>query len=105
MELHEVPACTLPTAERPLRAAEFAALFAALTGVDRRAPGALRLHLADRPGLADEAADLVARESACCSFFTFGLAGAGDELVLDVAVPDAHVEVLDGLERLARAAR
>src|SRR4051812_37284841 len=105
MELHEVPACTLPTAERPVRMAEFTALFAALTTVDRRTPGALRLHLADRPGLAEEATDLTARETGCCSFFTFGLTPAGDELLLDIAVPEAHIEVLDGLERLARAAR
>jgi hypothetical protein len=105
MELHEVPACTLPTAERPLRVAEFSALFAGLTGVDRRGPGALRLRLADRPGVAEQAADLTARESACCSFFAFGLARAGGELLLDVGVPEAHVDVLDGLERLARASR
>jgi hypothetical protein len=105
MELHEVPACTLPTAERPLRVAEFTALFAALTGVDRRAPDALRLRLADRPGLAAEAADLTARETGCCSFFDFAITGADDELLLDVHVPDAHVDVLDGLELLARSAR
>jgi hypothetical protein len=105
MELHEVPACTLPTAERPLRVAEFTALFAGLTGVDRRGPGSLRLRMADRPGLAAEAADLTARESECCSFFAFGLARAVGDLLLDVCVPDAHVDVLDGLERLARASR
>jgi hypothetical protein len=105
MELSEVPACTLPTAERPLRVAEFGALFGALTAIERRGPGALRLRLADRPGLAEEAADLTARESACCSFFAFGITRAGAELVLDVGVPDARTEVLDGLERLARAAR
>lgn len=100
-----MPACTLPTAERPLRVAEFTALFGALTGVDRRAPGLLRLRLADRPGLAAEAADLTARESGCCSFFDFALTAAGAELILDVGVPQAHVDVLDGLEQLARAAR
>jgi hypothetical protein len=105
MELHEVPACTLPTAERPLRVAEFTALFAGLTDVDRRAPGSLRLRMADRPGLAERAGDLTGRESGCCSFFAFGLTRAGGELLLDVDVPDAHVDVLDGLERLARAAR
>jgi hypothetical protein len=105
MELHEVPACTLPTAERPLRVAEFTALFAALTAIQRRRPGALRLRLADRPGLAAEAADLTARESACCSFFDFGITRAGGELLLDITVPDAHAAVLDGLEQLARAAR
>jgi hypothetical protein len=105
MELHEVPACTLPTADRPLRVAEFTALFSALTGVERRGPGALRLRLPDAPGLAERAADLTARESACCSFFAFDLTRTGADLLLDVAVPDAHVAVLDGLERLARAAR
>jgi hypothetical protein len=41
-----VDACTLPTAEQPLREAEFNELFAgALRGMQRREPGCLRLYL------------------------------------------------------------
>lgn len=105
MDLDQVPACTLPTAERPLRVAEFTDLFAALGALDRRDPGWLRLHLADTPGLAERARDLTAREADCCSFFEFALAPEGSDLVLDVRVPAAHADVLDGLERLARGDR
>ena len=90
-------ACTLPTAEVPVRVAEFTDLFASsLLEVDRRSPSSLRLTFA--PGSAAAVRDLTARESQCCSFFSFGLAGD----VLDVGVPAAQVPVLDGLERLAR---
>ena len=99
----EVAACTLPTAERPLRVAEFTALFAELRAVDRRDPRWLRLRLPH----AEEAwaRDLTARESQCCAFFDFRIDRDGPDLLVDVRVPAAHVDVLDGLERLARAAR
>src|SRR5215207_10411955 len=100
MEKFEVPAaCTLPTADRPLRVAEFGAFFASAGAVSRPAPGWLRV----RFPVSDDAAvqDLVARESACCSFFTFAIADG----CLDVRVPPGQVAVLDGLERLARAYR
>ncbi|MEW2445303.1 hypothetical protein [Micromonospora marina] len=98
-------ACTLPTTERPLRLAEFDGLFRdALRGVDRPAARHLRLHL---DGDAEPVArDLIARESACCSFLTFDLARPdGDVLTLDVRVPAARVAVLDALARRATAAR
>jgi hypothetical protein len=38
-------ACTLPTAEQPLRVAEFDALFATATSAERVAPGELRFAL------------------------------------------------------------
>ena len=100
-----VEACTLPTAEQPLRVAEFDALFAAgLLAVDRRGPTWLRLRLRADAGVADRAADLTARESACCSFFAFEIATVGPEVLVDVRVPDSRCEVLDGLERRAQAA-
>ncbi|WBC08485.1 hypothetical protein [Micromonospora sp. WMMA1947] len=97
--------CTLPTAERPLRVAEFDGLFRdALRGVERRSDRHLRLHL-DRTAEA-AARDLIARESACCSFFTFDLARPdGDTLSLDIRVPAARVRVLDALALRATAAR
>lgn len=92
-------ACTLPTALVPLRVGEFTDLFASsLRSVSRPSPVLLRLAL--EPGSLAVARDLTARESACCSFFSFTFDGS----TLDVGVPAAHVPVLDGLERLAHDA-
>jgi hypothetical protein len=49
------------------------------------------------------ARDLTGRETACCSFFTFTFAAAGDVVHVDVQVPDAHVDVLDALADRAAA--
>ncbi|SCG42713.1 hypothetical protein [Micromonospora humi] len=99
-------ACTLPTTERPRRLAEFDRLFHdAVHHTDRVSARHLRLRL---DGAAEPLArDLIARESACCSFFTFDLARPdGATLTLDVRVPPAHVDVLDALaERAAPAPR
>jgi len=97
-------ACRLPTAERPLRVEEFGALFAdALRRVDRETDTRLRLTLRRRPGTTGRVEDLVSRETECCSFFEFRVRSLEDAIVLDVAVPRGQVEVLDGLERQARA--
>lgn len=97
-------ACTLPSAEQPLRVAEFDALFgSALRRVERQAPDRLRLEL--DAGAGSRARDLVARETSCCAFFDFRLTAAGDTLLLDVRVPTARTDVLDGLARRATAAR
>jgi thioredoxin len=101
-----VDACTLPTAEQPLREAEFHALFAtALRGVARPAPTRLRLSFDPSPGVESSVRDLIARESSCCSFFDFQVTLGEDRLVLDVGVPPARVDVLDGMARQADAAR
>lgn len=98
-------ACTLPTAEQPLRVAEFDALFAAaLRRLERREPGWLRLVLAPDPHVEASARELIARESSCCSFFDFELTAVHGGLLLDVRVPDTRVEVLDGIARQAQAA-
>lgn len=109
-DLPEAPdACTLPTAARPLRLAEFDALFAtALRGQERPAPRRLRLTLAGEQGLEAAVRDLTAREAACCSFFDFTVtrteeqAGKDETVVLDIAVPAAQAAVLDGLSERAR---
>lgn len=89
--------CALPTAERPLRVAEFDDLFAAaVRGVDRAA-GGLRLTLTPTPEVAAAAAGLAARETACCSFFTFTLTASAGALELGIAVTDGHGAVLDAL--------
>jgi hypothetical protein len=95
-------ACTLPTAERPLRVAEFDTLFAtALRAVERPAPDRLRLEL--DAAAAASARQLVARETRCCSFFDFRFTAADDRLLLDVRVPASRIDVLDGLARRAGA--
>jgi hypothetical protein len=93
------PSCTLPTADRPLRVAEFDDLLdRAVTGAERPAPERLTLRLEPTPEVAATTAGLAARETACCSFFTFALTATAGELTLDVTVPPAHVAVLDALE-------
>jgi hypothetical protein len=72
------PSCTLPTAEQPLRVAEFDDLFAtAVTGAERAEPGRLTLRLEPTPEVAATAARLAVEEAGCCSFFTFALTTAG----------------------------
>jgi len=96
-------ACTLPTAERPLRAAEFDQLFADhLHSTNRPDPRTLDLVLAAESRSTVQ--DLTARESECCSFFDFDITEtAGGEIRLRIGVPPAQVAVLDGLsDRLPR---
>jgi hypothetical protein len=88
--------CTLPTADRPVRVAEFDALFArGLTAQERVSPTVLRWML--DPGVELTARDLTAREGACCSFFSFEFTAGADAVQLEVTVPPARVEVLDAL--------
>jgi hypothetical protein len=94
-------ACTLPTAERPLRVAEFNDLFTFVVRAERQEPQ--RLDLVLRRIVEAPARDLARRESECCSFFTFEFESAGDDLVMHIAVPPEHVEVLDALEARATA--
>jgi hypothetical protein len=91
--------CTLPTAERPLRLAEFDDLLGRVLGVERPEPLRLRLRLPG--GLEPRIRDLTERESRCCSFFEFSLVRHGEAVLLDIAVPRARVDVLDGLNALA----
>src|SRR3954453_2310032 len=64
-------ACTLPTADRPGRLAEFEGLFASLRGLRREEPGWLRLRLDGGEDIEAQARDLTAREAECCTFFDF----------------------------------
>ena len=96
------PACTLPTAEQPLRLAEFDDLFAhAVRTVARPSRERLTLELEPTPEVAATAAGLAVKESGCCSFFTFALTVTGERLDLDVTVEPAHIGVLDAIERRA----
>jgi hypothetical protein len=93
-------ACTLPTEEQPLRVAEFDALFATATGPpERLGPTRLRVHLPGGQDNAARARDLIARETGCCSFFSFDLCPSATDMELDVEVPEEHVAVLDGMQR------
>jgi hypothetical protein len=95
-------ACTLPTADRPLRQAEFDELFtAALRTQERVTPTRLRWTL-ERTAEA-RARTLTAQESACCSFFVFTFTVGADAVRVDVDVPGAYVSVLDALATRAAA--
>jgi hypothetical protein len=97
------PSCTLPTAERPLRTAEFDDLFrTGLLALDRLAPTRLQLRL--DVGCEARARDLGARETSCCSFFVFDYTSVDGWLLLDVTVPATQVDVLDALSVRAAAA-
>jgi hypothetical protein len=100
-------ACTLPTAQRPLRLAEFDALFARATRDARRlGPRHLRLTLAGPAALEAIVRDLTARESECCSFFEFAVSAPEPGTVrLDVKVPAAYTDMLDGLAGRASTVR
>lgn len=89
-------ACTLPTADQPFRIAEFDQLFADhLRGSHR--VDARTLDLTLTRDSRDTVADLTARETECCSFFTFTLSETADELHLFIKVPPTQTAVLDGL--------
>jgi hypothetical protein len=89
-------ACALPTAQRSLRVAAFDDLFTAVRRSQRPQPTRLDLVL---PRAVEAAGrDLARCESECCSFFTFEFESLGDDVVMHIAVPPEHVEVLDALQ-------
>lgn len=99
--LYLVEACTLPTAEQPLRVAEFDALFARhLVRVERPDSTRAVLHL---DGGEAWVRDLAARETSCCSFFALTVTATDGAVRVDVDVPEPYVDVLDGLVGLAEA--
>jgi len=104
VQLAWVPqACTLPTAEQPLRLAEFDALFAASVREGERLTSRhLRVTLAGGADLADMVQDLADRETQCCSFFTFTVKTTQPGHVqLDIEVPAGHIDVLDAMQARA----
>jgi hypothetical protein len=101
----EASACTLPTAQRPLRRSEFYRLFTTgVRSVERPDRLRVRLELTPEAEAAARAADLLVRETGCCSFFTFTLTATGGRVSLDIAVPVRHIDVLDALAHRAAAA-
>ncbi|MET7368754.1 hypothetical protein ABZS61_23470 [Streptomyces sp. NPDC005566] len=97
--------CTLPTEERPLRVAEWDALFSErLALMTRTGPLRLRLDMIGGPGVEEQVRDLVQRESGCCSFFAFTLTPGKDLIGLDISVDPVHEAVL-GPRRAGRFLR
>ncbi|MGI5217680.1 hypothetical protein [Nocardia sp. CA-290969] len=96
-------ACTLPTAERPIRVAEFDRLFADSARSARRARPD-RFELVLDPAAEPDARGLAAQESSCCSFFTFDFDTTTEGLVMGVEVPATYVDVLDAFADRARTA-
>lgn len=99
----DAAACTLPTAERPLRLAEFDDLFeSSLRSLEQTDDTHARLLLAGGSGLAVRTQRLADAESSCCSFFTFTVTTLEEDGVMfDIEVPEAYADVLAGL--VARA--
>ncbi|MGV9822604.1 hypothetical protein [Nocardia xishanensis] len=96
-------ACTLPTAEQPVRIAEFDRFFAeSVRSSDR--PARTRLDLLLDADAEPAGRDLAARESVCCSFFAFTFQATGDGPVMRIEVPDTQIEVLDALATRVDAA-
>jgi hypothetical protein len=92
----EIPAASSPivcdmttaTDTEEERLAEYGRLFAqALAGKERTAEG-IRFRFRAQPGVEKWVRDLAAREKACCAFYVYTVAVAGDEVVWDCAVPD-----------------
>jgi hypothetical protein len=89
-------ACTLPTDQQPARLTEFDELFRdRVIEVYRAGPRSLWLTLAGGDEVTARVQDLTARETQCCSFFTFELSPAAHGLRLHVQVPPEQVAVLD----------
>ena len=97
--------CTLPAVQQPLRVTQWDRLFSERLSASAR-PDRLRLHLVlvGGEGVEERVRDLAARESGCCSFFTFTVTAATDgDVHLDVKVGPAYEKVLDALQARAAA--
>jgi len=105
MKLLDTDVCTLPSPERPLRLAEFDSLFAQSLSTIETTGSTAVLTLSGPPGLGDRVRDLTARESNCCSFFTFTTTGRDDQLVLTITVPPVHSNLLASLVERAQKGR
>ena len=92
-------ACTLPTFARPLRIVEFADLFASAKSKFVR-NSATRATLALPLDALDQARALAARETACCSFFSFRVEQAGDHTHMTIEVPAHYADVLTAMTKL-----
>jgi hypothetical protein len=104
MDLRDLDACTLPTAQRPLRAAEFDDLFAThVVAVETTSATAAVLWFAGDEDPAERVRDLSVRETMCCSFFKFAVSEEGGRVRLGIEVPLAYSAVLGALVGRAKA--
>ena len=88
--------CSLPSAERPLRIAEFDALFReSVSGSTRTSRTRLELTLAAEARAT--AGDLASRESGCCSFFIFTFEPSVSGVVMAIEVPASQIAVLNAV--------
>ena len=93
--LAAIPQDALPTAEQPLRRAEFDDLFADdVLSVTQLSSLELRLELRPHAEVAARAASLAAKETGCCSFFTFALTITEGMVAMTVATEPDHQVVL-----------
>lgn len=103
-------ACTLPTAERPTRSAEWGSLFREVLATGSLGAQRGRLVFPEDAALETRARDLASKETSCCSFFTFefgeGVDAAGARtMTLDVSVPPSQSAVLDAFLGWAEGVR
>ena len=100
-----VDACTLPTAEQPLRVSEWDGLCAELVrAVERPDATRARLVLSGDGSLAARVQRLADAETACCSFFSFTVTSLDDAgVALDIEVPATRSDVLAALVERAAA--
>lgn len=103
-------ACTLPTAERPTRSAEWGSLFREVLATESVGAQWGRLVFSEDAALETRVRDLAAKETSCCGFFTFefgeGVDVAGAQTVtLDVRVPPSQSVVLDSFLAWAEGVR
>jgi len=70
-------------------------------GVERPSPQLLRLRLRPAPQVAARVAELVSRETQCCSFFWMVLRFSEDTLVLEIGVPTGKTDILDAITATA----
>jgi hypothetical protein len=103
-DLMTTDACTMPTAERPLRLAEFDDLFASAARRVTRTDDGVLIHFVGTADLREQVRSLATRESACCSFFKFVVEGREDDITLLVSVPPERRSILDALAARAEAA-
>jgi hypothetical protein len=92
-------ACTLPSAEQPIRLREFDELLASTVRSTKRDSAThLTFRLRGDDDLEAVARDLTAREAECCSFFDFSIGVEAGEVVLGIGVPEQHASILDSLQ-------
>lgn len=98
--------CTLPTVDQPLRVAEFDDLFSTAVGpAERLASTRLCIRLPPGDEVVSTVRDLIARETGCCSFFSFDVRPSSLGTELEVWVPESQTAVLDAMEQRVDTAR